>query len=325
MMGITLPTLAEPPRPRILPAPARAALRRARSADSVFLSRLRNGPFRGQVHSVFARVVNVLHADGRLYTLAAGDLDDAPNTAVLDDVADFATFGLAVSDPVRSDGDRLQIGDGLAIVLTAASAWTCSLPDYPPAPTALRTNLCRLRAELQRLGVGGGMGAPRADASAFDHAVTALLEQRAGRLSAALQHGDMAAAARHARTMLGLGPGLTPSGDDFLVGLFAVLNVPASPCHGWLGGGRDVLVDADRATHAISLTALTEAANGRVRASIAALIGHLMHGSPDALPVPLRRVLSIGSTSGSDIVAGIRCGLELNIFQGGKSSCQSKW
>jgi hypothetical protein len=325
MTGITLPTLSEPPRRETLPAQARTTLRRARSVDSVFLSRLLNARFHGRVHSVFARVVNMVHDDSRLYTLAAGDLDDAPNTAVLEGVASFAAFDLAVGDPVRGDAQRLQVGDGLAVVLTAASAWTGALPRYPATPSALCANLCCLRAELPRLGAGGGTMTSPTGSGTFDHAVTTLLEQRVDRLSAALEQCDLADAVQHARAMLGLGPGLTPSGDDFLVGLFAVFNVAGSPCHGWLRGGREVLDGAEDATHAISLAALTEAAAGRVRASITALIAHLLHGLPGSLPVPLRRVLAIGSTSGADIVAGIRCGLELNIFHGRKSSCQSRW
>jgi hypothetical protein len=271
------------------------------------------------VHSVFNRVVNLEHDDGELYALATRDLDDAPSTAILDDVVSFAAFGLAIGDPVDGDGRSLQIGAGLTIMLTEAAAWDCVLPAYPGSPELLRANLHHLHAELPRLGAGG-----MPDANAFDDAVTGLLEQRSGQLSAALERADFAAAARHARAMLGLGPGLTPSGDDFLVGLFAVLNIPGSPCHGWLHGGRDVLAGAERATHAISLAALTQAAAGRVRASIAALVEHLLHRPPDAVAAPLRAVLAIGSTSGNDIAAGLRCGLELNIFHGGMPSCQSR-
>jgi hypothetical protein len=73
------------------------------------------------------------------------------------------------------------------------------------------------------------------------------------------------------------------------------------------------------------MAALTQAARGRVRESIAALIGSLLNGRPERLVDPLQRVLSIGSTSGTDIVTGIRCGLELNVSQEGTPPCQSKW
>jgi hypothetical protein len=169
------------------------------------------------------------------------------------------------------------------------------------------------------------MLAPHAGASAFEAGAAALLELRAAQLARSLARADFAGACRCARGMLGLGPGLTPSGDDFLVGLFAVLNIPGSPCQGWLGTGTDVLAGAERATNAISLAALTQAARGRVRESIAGLIEHLMHGAPERLATPLRRVLSIGSTSGADIVAGIRCGFELHVSHEGTPSCQSKW
>jgi hypothetical protein len=152
--------------------------------------------------------------------------------------------------------------------------------------------------------------------------VTMALEHRATLLLGALLQARFACACEHAKSMIGLGPGLTPSGDDFLVGLFAALNLAGSPCHGWLGGGTDILVDADRSTNAISLAALTQAANGRVRESIATLIEALMHGSPDSLIDPLRKVLAIGSTSGADLIVGILSGLELNLQVGASRTCQ---
>ncbi len=294
------------------------------SIDTAFLQLLRHGRFRARVHSVFERVINVEHESGELFTLACRDVDNAPSTAILD-LAGFGAIDVAAGDVVVCDTERMRVGDRLSIALTAASPWECTLAAYPAVASNLQANLRSLQTRIEDLGAAGGMLASRAPASAFEAAVTALLEQHAARLARSLSRSDFAAACRHAKGMFGLGPGLTPSGDDFLVGLFAVLNIPASPCHGWLGGGADVLAGAERSTNAISLAALTQAARGRVRESIAALIEHLMYGAPEGLVTPLQRVLSIGSTSGTDIVAGIRCGFELNISQEGTPSCQSKW
>ena len=294
------------------------------SIDTAFLKVLRHGRFRARVHSVFERVINVEHESGELFTLACRDVDNAPSTAILD-LAGFGAIDIAVGDLVESDAERIRVGDRLSIALATASPWDCTLAAYPAVASNLRANLRSLHTRLECLGAAGGMLASRAPASAFEAAVTALLEQHAARLARSLSRSDFAGACRHAKGMFGLGPGLTPSGDDFLVGLFAVLNIPASPCHGWLGAGADVLAGAERSTQAISLAALPQAARGRVRESIAALIEHLMYGTPERLVTPLQRVLAIGSTSGTDIVAGIRCGFELNISHEGTPSCQSKW
>jgi hypothetical protein len=310
----------------------RAVAIRARSIDTQFLDTLQGEGLSGRVHSVFERVINIecnIESDiecdcGELFTLACRDLDDAPSTAILE-LTGFGATRIAVGDPVDGMGERLRVGDCLVVVPPTASRWDCMLPSYPKATATLRANLRVLQAHLERLGATGGMRAPRHPANEFEATVSELLEERAAQLQHSLARADFSSARHHAKGMLGLGPGLTPSGDDFLVGLFAVLNIPGSPCHGWLGGGADVLAAAARSTHAISLAALTQAARGRVRESIAALVEHLMVGAPERLVLPLRRVLAIGSTSGADIVAGIRCGFELNISHGGMPSCQSKW
>lgn len=279
----------------------------AASIDTTFLQRLRGGRFRGRVHSVFARVVNVEHDGGELFTLACRDVDNAPRTAVLE-LDGFGATGIAVGDAVSADASRMRVGDRLSVEWAGACAWQCALPAWPADRTTLRANLRRLNTS-------------REPANAFEAAVAAQLEERSAQLVRACSHGDTAGACRIAQSLLGLGPGLTPSGDDFLVGLFAVLHIPGSPCQRWLGGGANVLALAAHSTHAISLAALTQAARGRVRESIAALIGHLMHGATERLATPLQRVLSIGSSSGADIVAGIRCGFELHLSREGTPPC----
>ncbi|MBS0339134.1 MAG: DUF2877 domain-containing protein [Proteobacteria bacterium] len=297
---------------------------RAASIDTALLQALRSG-FGGRVHSVFERVVNIVHDDsGEMFTLACRGMDNAPNTAILR-LSGFGECGIADGDAVRAGAQDIWLGERLQISLADATPWECTLPAYPADSSRLRTNLRWLQAELDRLDAAGGMLAPPRGGGAFEVAVADMLAQRSARLADALARGDHAAAREHACSLFGLGPGLTPSGDDFLVGLFAVLNIAGSPCRGWLGGGAEVLDRAEQATHAISLAALVQAARGRVRESVAALIGHLMDGAPGQLAPALRRVLAIGSTSGADIVAGVRCGLELNITHEGKRSCQSRW
>jgi hypothetical protein len=301
-------------------APAPIA-QRAACIDAAFLRILRRGRFRARVHSVFERVVNIEHDSGELFSLACRGVDNAPSTAILD-LQGFGEAGIAVGDVVAGDAQGMQIGDRLSIALAAVSPWDCTLPPWPADVANLRANLRSLPTRLECLGAAGGMLAPHAPASAFEAAANALLERHAAGVANALSRADFASACRHAKGMFGLGPGLTPSGDDFLVGLFAVLNIPGSPCLGWLGGGAEVLAGEGRSTNAISLAALSQAARGRVRESIAALIEHLLHGPPERLVIPLQRVLSIGSTSGTDIVTGIRCGLELNVSHEGTAPCQ---
>jgi hypothetical protein len=143
--------------------------------------------------------------------------------------------------------------------------------------------------------------------------MAAALEQRAAMLGAALRRGDAEAASTYAKAMVGLGPGLTPSGDDFLVGLFAVLHVPESPCHGLKDLCAKLVADAVGKTNAISVAALKAAAHGRVREPVHALMRELVAGTCESVKAALAPVLAIGSTSGADMVAGIVSGFEANL------------
>ena len=290
---------------------ARSILRLG-SIDAAFMNALQAGSFTGRVHSVFHRVVNLERAGGRLFTLAARELDNAPDTAIAM-VSNFGALGLDAGDVFSSIDGELSIGAGIGLHWAAAPIWQARLPRYATTRAGMVDQLRAARSTLARGAVGGGPFGRLAGEAACAPEIGAALEERSTRLLEALAQGRDDDACRHAVSLLGLGPGLTPSGDDFLVGLFAVLNVAGSPCCGRLNGGVDVLAHAADATHAISLAALSAAAEGRVRESISELIEALIHGSRQTLTGPLRRVLAVGATSGADIVAGILAGLELNL------------
>lgn len=287
----------------------------ARSADAVWLHALHSGRVRGRVHSVFDRALNVEDEAGGLFTLACRGLDDAPATIVVD-VASWLGMGLVAGDPASAKDGVLRLGSQVDIRLAGCAPWARPLPMFPGNREGLSARLQAARSLLEHHARGGGMvgRGPRPGAdSEFESAVTTALALRSSKLLAALARTDFAAARAHARSMIGLGPGLTPAGDDFLLGLFAVLNIPRSPCEGWLAGGAGLAAEAGDATHPISHAALAHAAQGRVRESIVDFIESLLRGPGDGLAVALRRVLAIGATSGADIACGVLAGLELNL------------
>ena len=262
--------------------------------DERLLDAWRREGFDGTVHSVFDRVVNLADASGHLASLAVRSLDNAPQTLLID-AARIDRRALRTGMAARARGGILDIEDArFALRFEHAAAWRARLPGYPDDDTPLRANLEAVRAH------------PRADCQP-------LLEPLARAMADALRQDDVGAVHGHGRALLGLGPGLTPSGDDFLVGLFAVLNVPNSPCRRLRPACDAILADAHARTHAISVAALREAARGRVRDSVQALLRELVAGRPPGLDDALARVLAIGATSGRDIVAGIVCGLDATV------------
>jgi hypothetical protein len=276
----------------------------ALSCERLLLAALRNGA-RGTVHSVFARVVNVLGDDRALWTLAARGLDDAPATVRID-VDAFDAAGVRVGDAVVASADLVRIGDRTAVTLGAATPWDARLPDYPVDTATLRGNVALLRAEAAAWTLRHSSTAPGVSAGI----ASTLLHAHGQRLGEALAHQDRDGARTHARALLGLGPGLTPAGDDFLLGVFAIVNLPRGPFERMKPVCGEIVTEAPSRTNAISLAALAAAARGRVRESIQALLCEMAGGRREAASQALARVLAIGATSGGDIVAGLLCALD---------------
>lgn len=111
--------------------------------------------------------------------------------------------------------------------------------------------------------------------------------------------------------LLGLGPGLTPSGDDLLAGMLLALHVGAPSDVGVLS--QVVLHHAAAKTTAISTAMLNQAAQGLGSDIGHRLIASLVDGEPDDDVLALAASLtSVGHTSGWDTLVGILLGLHLS-------------
>ncbi|GAA3976163.1 hypothetical protein GCM10023085_68240 [Actinomadura viridis] len=125
--------------------------------------------------------------------------------------------------------------------------------------------------------------------------------------------GDLAGAVEAAERIVGLGPGLTPSGDDILAGLLIALRLlGGAACPGgraawladWLGAA--VTADAGTRTTALAATLLHCAASGGAGAEVAAVL-RAVAGHEPAGPA-VRRLLAAGHTSGADLATGVHAG-----------------
>jgi hypothetical protein len=99
--------------------------------------------------------------------------------------------------------------------------------------------------------------------------------------------------------LVGLGPGLTPAGDDFLIGALAALDaIGQTNMHDALG--RAVVAAAGR-TSPLSASLLRAAAAGHVGENLHVMVAALVAGDADAAVAAAGR---IGHTSGWDALAG---------------------
>ena len=104
--------------------------------------------------------------------------------------------------------------------------------------------------------------------------------------------------------LLGLGPGLTPAGDDFLGGVLIALHALGRSAQADRLG-RLVLDEAPARTSRISRAHLEAAARGLGAESVHRVLRRLLDPGSDGLDAALADAASIGHTSGLDAVAGV--------------------
>lgn len=133
------------------------------------------------------------------------------------------------------------------------------------------------------------------------------------RLAACCRAGDLAGAVEMAEHLVGLGPGLTPSGDDMLGGLLLALRLLGGAIRGgtravwladWLGAA--VTSYASDRTTSLSATLLHCAAHGQAAAEVVTVL-RAFAGQEPAVPA-MTRLLTVGHTSGADLAWGLAAG-----------------
>ena len=240
----------------------------------------------GLVHSVFARAVNLM-IRAEMWTLLAADKADLP-FGIRVASADFDVLGLRSGDPVNVRGGFVGIGSGSGCRVIDCRAASCWLP----AP--------HKEAEPGLAGRLAAVATAASDRSWHESASMAQAVKSALEVSAAL--GDVLA------KVVGRGPGSTPSGDDVLIGILAVLNSPASGAAGARSAeslGRAML-PLLWTTNDISGQLLRQAVNGLFSRDVHELILALL-GNPDPQQLlnAIRCVIETGVTSGADTCMGL--------------------
>jgi len=273
--------------------------------------------FIGGVHSVYRQACNIEADDGMLVTLVSAGLGNLPRGVLCKAAApmDFRTLW-CVSETVERCGTELRaVRTGFAVDLSSAAVWHCELGACAIDPGADRTidivsSLCTISSKL---GAAGGF-APlvlgnEEPASSFDSAMRRRLERALPVLAGAIGRFDADRAVEGLAPLVGLGPGLTPAGDDFIVGLLAALwsrydgRAFVAKLHG-------PLARLAATSHPISRQFLMDALEGEVCEPLSDLaVAVSMHDHERAAAGALR-VMRFGHTSGADALTGFLFGLQ---------------
>lgn len=297
-------------------------------AGAAAAAMLQQRPMEGRVHSVFRRVLNVEMpalpgAVDNLYSLGRQDVPPSPAMLVTD--LRRAFFGVSPGDVIRIHPDRIEVGE-----------YRIAIPEVLPQ-WQQRSHVCGALADgetlegyfsniavvlLQRvpwpqpssLLLLAGRQARRDDpfGKAFQAGVEAL--EAWGR--EALKDPAPAPPSGETARLLGLGAGLTPSGDDYLSGVLTGL--------GQFPGAAALLESVRRAvqanlsrTNRLSQHFLSYAMAGYWGRLEDQLVDALCGGDRPGYLAAAEALSAYGSSSGMDEMLGLRTGLRLGALATG--------
>jgi uncharacterized protein DUF2877 len=255
---------------------------------------LRQTPVPGRVLAVLRTAVYLEAESGAILGLVGADAPDGPLTIR---VHDLSVLRLALRD--HQGAAFHSTPAALTLAGTTQIAWD-DIPTWSPTPPATLA-LAPARA-------------------AAAHALAALLPPRDfGLRITACELDEMLDPQSAIQTLkskiialLGRGPGLTPSGDDILMGLLAALQwqarlgaLASEPISALTAA---VLAAAPQQTTRLSTRLLHHAAAGTLYAPAMDLGAALLAGDPASVPAPAARLFAIGHTSGADMAHGLLLG-----------------
>jgi hypothetical protein len=219
----------------------------------------------------------------------------------------------------------LIAGDAFAVDLCGAKEW--NPPPLLPEPVlpwaSVRERGERLSGAFQSLIPGDGLGTlipglwsgiQEDSAPSWLGAYFSKMYPEIFKIAKACRRRDLSGILEKGRDLIGLGPGLTPSGDDFMGGLLfaAFLLQRFYPrVFSWDQGlVRVFLAEAQSRTHGISHAFLCDFASGYAPFPLEEVLGFLLQGGDYGKAVSAaRQMLRFGHSSGGDMLAGLMTGM----------------
>ena len=224
---------------------------------------------------------------------------------------DWRGYGICRGTPANVDANLINVHPGLRITCRISSPWTPALPTRFTSHSLRRGLAYTAGWARTNLRVDEGLGCfilPHPNRGAISAAATRAIhpiEQLRRWLVSEIV--DLHRPAQVPPTVInelpGLGPGLTPSGDDFLGGAMVALHLIG--CSDTARRLFDAIkANSDLNCNPISASHLEAAAEGSCSAPIHAALSAVLAADTNTLPSNLERIGRIGHTSGWDTLAG---------------------
>ena len=257
-----------------------------------------------KIHSVYKRVINLIAESGDLYSIVLKTIDNAPHTLRINSALSFKKRNITKQDKVQISDNKLFISNKLMI----------EIKDYKVFDSQIK-NKIRLNKEvlIQNLkdcfdiinSKGKYGGAKYFYQKRFtennDCNNPSVIEKE----FAARVEKYILVEEKDIENIIGFGMGLTPTGDDFLLGYFMTMaSIENKYSQKVFKDLKSKLENIDFSTTDLSREMLLRTLELKLRENIKKLIFSLNKSSKQS-KFYLKKVLEIGSSSGTDITVGI--------------------
>jgi len=260
---------------------------------------LNNADSKLRIHSIFQHAINLIDHSDWIITILPDNYSAGPQTVILtqDGFAEFKSLGFKVMDTCNL---RNLIDTENAITITGRTINESILKDI----TRIHRNIDYFESILSQRGNKNGLLGQNSIYSKYAAPIMTEIES-------SFSQGKYEKAADNILKLTGLGPGLTPSGDDFILGILAVFKFCLVPQDIICTLTRKIINDAKTRTNIISYNMLRQGAMGGFPEWVEDMAFSIICENPEDIDIAFSKILKIGSSSGSDISAGMLFGLKL--------------
>ncbi|EGO7554558.1 DUF2877 domain-containing protein [Enterococcus faecalis] len=250
----------------------------------------------------FTHAINYGHVDTQeiLLTISTHPEHIAPNTIILDEkkLSHFADL------PVQIELLFIRLGRR-QLTLADAQIWQPTPLYLTPSKTKIAIFLTYI--QQTRFNPWQALFPASPSTFLFDSYSRTQIQKEMIHFQQAWEQKSFKIALDCLTKILGLGIGLTPTGDDFITGLLASFSALKQLPSNF----QQLAVLAKERTNAVSYAEIHEAVNERFSQLVQRVFLSIESGNTNEMAQAVSALEEVGSTSGSDILCGIIFGLKL--------------
>jgi len=290
-----------------------------------------SGRFLVKIHSVFKKAINLqliehqkekdhaiqrrqLLTDGRLITILNSELIDYPQSIHVISCEDFTSYGLKSDDDGNLNTCRIMLNPSSTAVPICVSLTGAIKLKYQYLPKIfdfdyeLQSSISMLAIMQKQANVVLRIEALVSERTTLNGTTDPLVDAAAN-LGESVHSESISKLYDATLRLIGFGPGLTPSGDDFLCGFITAAYCKPNIRDVHLLTINQIVLANLTKTNAISATFLRCAINGEVCSALYDFAQAIQFKTnPEK---PLNQLCTIGHSSGMDVATGFLYGLKI--------------